>query len=61
MELDKQPLHYHAADQNSAAQLLSNASKKPKCNGAANQSIIVDLCENSFEPTVGRWGSEWPS
>ncbi|KAL3274531.1 hypothetical protein HHI36_015913 [Cryptolaemus montrouzieri] len=60
MELDKQPLQVHAADQNAAVPIPSSATKKPKSDGITDSSIIENHGENSFVPTVGRWGSEWP-
>lgn len=60
MELDKQPSHVNEAGHYAAEHLCKDSTKKSYSNGA-NVQMVIENSENSFVPTVGRWGSEWPS
>jgi len=60
MELDKQPSQVYEAGHYAAEHLGKDSTKKSYSNGVQDH-LSIENSENSFVPTVGRWGSEWPS
>lgn len=59
-ELDKQPSKVYEASYHAAEHLLQEPSEK--CHRRGVQELLaIENTDNPFVPTIGRWGSEWPS
>lgn len=54
-------LHFSGTAANTAATATTSVTSINTATGKITLETSINDCETGYVPTVGRWGTEWPS